>query len=99
MRFLTLEQCKRHVYVEHDEDDNLIELYATSAEQAVENYLEQPLEEVITDKNREAIVSAMLLFFGSMYANREGFTTMNTQPTAAIMALLNPYKSYGNLRG
>jgi hypothetical protein len=41
----------------------------------------------------------MLLFFGSMYANREGFTTMNTQPTAAIMALLNPYKSYGNLRG
>lgn len=95
MRFLTLELCKRHVYVEHDEDDNLIELYATSSEQAVENYLEKPLETVITDKNREAIMSAMLMLFAYQYAYREG----GKQPPAAIMALLNPYKSYGNLRG
>lgn len=99
MRYLTLEQCKKHVYVEHNEDDFLIETYAAAAEQAVENYLEEPLEEVVTDKNREAITSAMLLFFGSLYANREGFTTMNTQPTAAIVALLKPYKRYGNLGG
>lgn len=98
MRYLTLEQCKKHVYVEHNEDDALIETYATAAEQAVENYLEKPLEEVV-NKNREAITSAMLLFFGSLYANREGFTTMNTQPTAAIVALLKPYKRYGNLGG
>lgn len=95
MRFLTLELCKRHVYVEHNEDDNLIELYATSTEQKVETYLEQPLETVITDKNREAILSAMLILFAYLYEYREG----NKQPPAAIMALLNPYKSYGNLRG
>jgi uncharacterized phage protein (predicted DNA packaging) len=99
MRYLTLEQCKKHEYVEHNEDDALIESYACAAEQAVENYLEEPLEQVINEKNREAIISAMLLFFGSLYANREGFTTMNTQPTAAILALLKPYKRYGNLGG
>lgn len=99
MRFLTLEQCKQHVYVSHNEDDALIELYASSAENAIENYLNVDLEyEYDADTMPADILSAMLLFFGSLYANREGFTTMNTQPSASILALVNPYKNYGTKR-
>lgn len=98
MRYLTLEQCKQHVYVDQGEDDGLIELYATAAEYSVENYLERDLSELEEDGALPAdIVSAMLLFFGSLYGNREGFTTMNVQPSASIIALLRKRKSYGNL--
>lgn len=99
MRFLTLEQCKKHVYIDHDEDDVLIELYASSAENAIENYLNVDLEyEYDADTMPADILSAMLLFFGSLFNNREGFTTMNTQPNASILALVKPYKNYGYKR-
>lgn len=96
MRYLTLELCKQHVYVCHNEDDALIELYAAAAEDGVENYLECELTSLEKDgKLPQAIISAMLLFFGSLYANREGFSTMASQPSASIVALLNKYKAYG----
>jgi hypothetical protein len=96
MKYLTLEQCKKHVYVEHNEDDALIELYAGAAEDGVANYLECSLSELEVDGVLPgAITSAMLLFFGTLYANREGFSTMASQPSASIIALLKPYKRYG----
>lgn len=99
MRFLTLEQCKQHVYVDHNEDDALIELYASAAEDSIENYLQLDLEqEYDADTMPRAIISAMLLFFGSLYANREGFTTMTVQPSASIIALVKPYKKYVDQR-
>lgn len=99
MRYLTLELCKHHAYIDHSEDDNLVEIYASAAENAVENYLECPLASKEVDgKLPEDLLNAMLLLFGSLYANREGITTMTTQPNAAIAALLKPHKSYGTQR-
>lgn len=100
MRYLTLELCKKHVYVDHDEDDALIQMYAGAAENSVERYLECELSSLERDgKLPDDIVSAMLLFFGSLYANREGFATMASQPSASIIALLRSYKTYGIERG
>lgn len=99
MRFLTLEQCKNHIYVDHNEDDALIELYASSAENAIENYLNRDLSSEYDALTLPSdIMAAMLMFFGSLYANREGFTTLNTQPNASILALCKPYKNYGTKR-
>lgn len=97
MRYLTLEMCKKQVYVDHNEDDDMIELQATAAEDVIEQNLNRKLEDVAVDgKLPSAIMQAMLLFFGSLYANREGFSTMASQPTASMIALLQPYKRYGN---
>ena len=97
MRYLTLEMCKKQVYVDHNEDDAMIELQATAAEDVIEQCLNRSLDELAVDgRLPSAIVQAMLLFFGSLYANREGFSTMNTQPTASMVALIQPYKRYGN---
>lgn len=97
MRYLTLELCKNQIYVDHGEDDNLIELYATSAENSIENYLNRPLSTLEKDGVLPSdIISAMLLFFASLYANREGFSTLQSRPSASIIALVKPYKNYGN---
>lgn len=97
MRYLTLEMCKRQVYVEHNEDDAMIELQATAAEDVIEQNLNRKLEDVAVDgKLPSAIMQAILLFFGALYANREGFSTMASQPTASMVALIQPYKRYGN---
>ena len=97
MRYLTLEMCKKQVYVDHDEDDAMIELQAAAAEDVIEQNLNRKLEDVAVDgKLPSAIMQAMLLFFGALYANREGFSTMASQPTASMIALLQPYKRYGN---
>ena len=89
--------CKKQVYVDYDEDDAMIELQAAAAEDVIEQNLNRKLEDVAVDgKLPSAIMQAMLLFFGALYANREGFSTMASQPTASMIALLQPYKRYGN---
>lgn len=91
MEYLTLEQCKKHLVVEHNEDDALIELYAGSAENSVANYLECSLSELEVDGVLpDAITSAMLMLLASHYNYREGFKL-----SASIIALLKPYKRYG----
>lgn len=97
MRYLTLDACKRQVYVDHDDDNELIELQATAAEDIIEQHLNRSLEDVARDGQLpSAIMQAALLFFAALYANREGFSTMQTQPTASMIALIQPYKRYGN---
>ena len=97
MRFLTLEECKRHLVVDHNEHDAQIIAMATTAEDAIENELNRDLEndyEVLPSP----IKSAMLLYLGSLYNNREGFSTLKSEPTAQMRSLIQYYKNYGNQR-
>jgi uncharacterized phage protein (predicted DNA packaging) len=97
MRFLTLEECKRHLVVDHNDDDAMITAMATTAEDAIENELNRNLSndyEVLSSP----IKSAMLLYLGSLYNNREGFSTLASAPTAQMKSLIQYYKNYGNQR-
>ena len=97
MRYLTLELCKSQAVVEHNEDDALIELKATAAENFIERQINRPLAELEVDGELPAdLIDAMLLFFTSSYNNREGFSTMNVQPVPSLIALIQPFKKYGN---
>lgn len=98
MRFLTLELCKKHVNVEHDEDDDYIESAATAAELAVENYLQCQLEDYLNPAGAlpPDIMHGILLFFGSLYATREAFTSFDSKAQQSILALLNPRIKYGH---
>lgn len=97
MKYLTLEQCKRHLVVEHNEDDSEIAQMADSAEETVENYLQCPLEEYErADGSLPAsLIRGMLLLVGAFYDNRNAFTSFNVQAHESILALLNPYIRYG----
>jgi hypothetical protein len=95
MRFITLELAKRHLNVEHNEDDAYIEHIITAAEQAVENYIEQPLAGCVEGGFVPAALKhAMLLVVGTLYANRESVVYANVGVMPAVSLLLQPYKKY-----
>lgn len=96
MRFLTLEQCKKQLVVEHDEDDELIISKAAAAEEVVENYLNAPLESFVRVDGTlpHSIMEGIMLILGSLYAQREGFSSFDQKTTQALLALIKPYKSY-----
>lgn len=94
MRFLTLDECKKSLVVDYDEDDEMIASMARSAEDAVENWLNRDLDNEY-DELPAPIKRGMLLYLGSLYNNREGFSTVKSEPTAQMKSLLQPYRNYG----
>lgn len=75
MRYLTLDDAKRHLNVEHSEDDAFIESLIDSAE----DYLGGLLNRDITELEREdkslppALLHALRIIVGRFYADREGY--------------------------
>lgn len=56
MMYVTLERAKQHLNMDHDEDDNLIEVYVQAASGAVKNYLKSASPyEVERDSNDDPI--------------------------------------------
>lgn len=98
MRYLTIADLKKHLNIETNEDDTYIETIGTAAEQAVENYLQRPLNEYEQGGFLpEAIRHGIRLLVGTFYANREAVSFGS--PTVipfAIEALLNPYINYAS---
>lgn len=63
---MDLALIKQHLYIEHDEDDSILAMYASAAEKAITNYLQKDYDE--TNKIHE---QSKLLLIGNFYANRE----------------------------
>lgn len=95
MRYITLELAKRHLNVEHSEDDAYIEHLITVSEISVENFLERPLEEIMTGGFIPAdLKHGMLLLLGTLYNNRESVVFTSIAALPALALLLQPYKKY-----
>lgn len=59
MMYVTLARAKQHLNMDHDEDDNLIEVYVQAASGAVKNYLKSASPyEVERDSNDDIIVDS-----------------------------------------
>ncbi len=95
MRYITLGLAKKHLNVEHNEDDAYIEHLVTAAEQAVENYIGAPLDSYMLGATIPvALKHSILLLLGTLYASRESvvYTSVSVLPAAQL--LLHPYKVY-----
>ena len=72
--YITLEQAKKHLLVDEDfraDDMYILDLIAV-AEDSVSKHLDIALDELETGGNLPpAIIHAMLLMIGNLYANRE----------------------------
>ena len=94
---LTVEDLKKHLNIDHDEDDAYIEDLIAVAEDAVQTYLNRPLAEFIgADGNvRPAIRHACRLLVGTYYANRESvvFSAPSELPDG-VVALLLPLRRF-----
>lgn len=100
MKYLTIEILKKHLNIDdyfHDDDEYIRQLGDT-AEQMVDEHINNNLEKVVEDNDGQIpgpLRHAMMLLVGNLYQNREGvaFATA-TQIPHSYEYLLFPYKSY-----
>lgn len=104
MPLISLDMAKRHLRIDHDEDDIQVTMYAAAAESIVQEYVDRPLlatGSVIPDPNdHDAIVvpppaiAAILLVLGDLYEYREPGLRPSADPVLppAVRALLAPYR-------
>lgn len=94
---LTVEDLKKHLNIDHDEDDAYIEELIAVAEDAVETYLNRPIIEFVDDRGqlKPAIRHASRLLIGTWYANRESvvYATPSELPDG-VVALLLPLRRF-----
>lgn len=84
-QLVTLEVAKKHLNMDHDADDTLIELYVEAASNAVINYCGEAAEEWVDSSGEliedpaetggslvpKVVRQATLLLIGDFYKNRE----------------------------
>jgi uncharacterized phage protein (predicted DNA packaging) len=85
--YLTLQQVKKHLYIDHNDDDQYLADLITVAEDAVKTDLNISSLSDIEDNAGmlpASVIQAMLLLIGTLYANRESVTygTPNAVPHA-----------------
>lgn len=94
---LTVDDLKKHLNIDHDEDDAYIEDLISVAEDAVATYINRPLDDMVDDKGKikPAIRHACRLLVGTWYANRESvvFSTPSELPDG-VVALLLPLRRF-----
>ena len=75
--YISLAKCKKHLNIDPDftEDDNYIMSLVEVAEEIVQRHIGHRFEDILVDGQLPmALQHAMLLFIGTMYANRESVT-------------------------
>jgi uncharacterized phage protein (predicted DNA packaging) len=97
MSYITLEDLKKHLNVDHSEDDDYIKELSEVAEDAVATYLNRPLTEFVDESGnlKAAVRHAIRLYVGTWYANRESvvFATPSVLPHG-VCALLMPLRKF-----
>ena len=94
--YITVEDLKKHLNVDHSEDDDYIGELSEVAEDAVAEYLNRPISDFVTDgKLKASVRHAIRLLVGTWYASRESvaFATPSVMPDG-VYALLMPLRRF-----
>lgn len=83
--YLTIDDVKKHLYIDHDDDNRYIADLITVAEDAVKTDLNLNSLSELEDETGmlpASVLHAILLLIGSLYSNRESVTygTPHTVP-------------------
>jgi len=80
LEYVTLEEAKKHLAMDHDEDDSLIQIYINAASNAVQNYMTGSTGIELHPEHPDVmpvppvVKQAVLLLIGDFYKNRESKT-------------------------
>lgn len=94
---LTVVDLKKHLNIDHNEDDAYITELISVAVDAVESYLNRPISECVdADGNlRPAVKHACRLLVGTYYANRESVVySAPSELPDGVVALLMPLRRF-----
>lgn len=95
--YVTVDDLKKHLNIDHDEDDAYISDLEEVAEDAVRTYLQTDLTTYVNGEGniKPSIRHAIRLLVGTWYANRESVTYAQPhQLPDALTALLLPLKKF-----
>ncbi|MCK3656782.1 hypothetical protein A4G19_15535 [Pasteurellaceae bacterium Macca] len=94
---ITLEEIKAHLRIEHDLDDELLEVYADATLEAASNHIGKVWGDEHSDTTvrfTQGIKVGCLMFIGHLYANRESVSDVQLyEVPMTIKALWNPYRN------
>lgn len=94
-QYLTLPEAKKHLNVDHDEDDDFIVEILDVAEDFLSNLLHRPLYAVEESDGAlpPALRHALRMIVARLYADREGYRSGRmTELPFTIPALISPYR-------
>lgn len=95
--YLTVDDLKKHLNVDHSEDDAYIAELIEVAEDAVAEHLNRPLTDLVDAEGRPkaSVRHAIRLMVGTWYANRESvaFASPSVMPDG-VYALLAPLRRF-----
>lgn len=97
MRYVTVEDIKKHLYIDFEADDKIIADYIDAAQSIIEKYLNVKLDDLVVDEQLPyPILQAIKIMVGNLYNNREGvsFNAVPYKVPFSFEYLLQPYKSY-----
>lgn len=93
---IELNEIKQHLRIDHNLDDDLLEIYSTAALEAAENYIGKTWGETTTAETvafTSGIKVGCLMFIGHLYANRESVSDVQLyEVPMAVKSLWNPYR-------
>lgn len=97
MPVLSLDEIKRQLRLDGDDEDRHLELLGAAAEEYAANYLDRPIPWLDSEQQPVAVPSAvkmaLLLVIGDLYENREGqFVGTISSDNPAVKSLLTPYR-------
>lgn len=81
--YVSVEEIKRHLNIDYEEDDLYLQDLIEAAEDAIERFIQQPFSDVAVDGMLPASLKhAIRLMVGGFYANREpaAFATASEIP-------------------
>lgn len=94
MKYLTLDYIKQHSRIDYDCEDEILELYANSAEDTVMNYLNRSFEDLIEEYGQvpPAIMHATLMLVDVSYQYRSPISPQNLYTVPYTFdVLVKPY--------
>lgn len=98
-RFTKVEQLQKHLEIDYleDGDRDFLELLLKASESRIEKEINRNLSEFFDDALclDPALVAAILIFAGTLYANREAVAYSNATPVPYTLSfLLQPFRKY-----
>lgn len=97
MRYVTVEDIKKHLYIDFEADDYIIANSIDASQEIIEKYLNVKLCDLVVDEQLPyPILQAIKIMVGNLYNNREGvsFNAVPYKVPFSFEYLLQPYKSY-----
>ncbi len=97
MRYVTVEEIKRHLYVDFEVDDIILADYIDASQEIIEKYLNVKLDDLVVDERLPyPLIQAIKIMTGNLYNNRESiaFNAVPYKIPFSFEYLLQPYKSY-----